>query len=212
MLLETNYTITRSKRRTLAIQIGREGQVVVRAPHKLSEAKIQQFIQQKNSWIHKTQSKIQIKRSKEQAQENLFQTGKVVFFGHQIQLSPEESAGSLKDLEIYILKDYLEDRISYFQRLMGLEKVLYKLKFAYYKSRWANCRYQTPRLKLGVKNLPKEVTLSFNIRLVRYPKPVVDYIIVHELCHIFEANHSAKFWKLVADYCPSYRDLKKQLS
>jgi predicted metal-dependent hydrolase len=76
MLLETNYTITRSKRRTLAIQIGREGQVVVKAPHKLSEAKIQQFIQQKTPGYTKPSPKFRSKDLKSKPKKTSFKLEK----------------------------------------------------------------------------------------------------------------------------------------
>jgi predicted metal-dependent hydrolase len=48
-------------------------------------------------------------------------------------------------------------------------------------------------------------TLSFNWRLVLAPFDVLDYVVVHELCHLREANHSRRFWKLVEDRRPDYR-------
>jgi predicted metal-dependent hydrolase len=54
-------------------------------------------------------------------------------------------------------------------------------------------------------------TLSFNYRLMRHRKEVIDYVIIHELCHLKELNHSKKFWQLVEGMCPSARELKKEL-
>lgn len=59
------------------------------------------------------------------------------------------------------------------------------------KTRWGSC--STRR------------NLNFNWRLVTFPPPVMDYVIIHELCHLEEANHSARFWQLVESYCPNYR-------
>ena len=60
------------------------------------------------------------------------------------------------------------------------------------KSRWGSC---------SVKH-----NLNFNLRLVMMPPWVSDYIIIHELCHLCEMNHSKRFWKLVEQYCPNYRN------
>jgi hypothetical protein len=53
--------------------------------------------------------------------------------------------------------------------------------------------------------------LNFNWRLVLAPHDVLDYVVVHEICHLVELNHSAKFWKLVERRRPNYRDSKRWL-
>jgi predicted metal-dependent hydrolase len=66
------------------------------------------------------------------------------------------------------------------------------------KSRWASCSFR--------KNL------NFNWRLVMVPEAVLDYVVVHELCHLKEMNHSKSFWNLVAHYCPEWRLHRKWLN
>jgi predicted metal-dependent hydrolase len=65
------------------------------------------------------------------------------------------------------------------------------------KTRWGSCSHR--------KNL------SFNWKLIMAPEPVIDYVIIHELTHLKEMNHSKRFWELVAEYCPAWRDYKKWL-
>ena len=55
-------------------------------------------------------------------------------------------------------------------------------------------------------------TLSFNWRLVLAPLAVADYVVVHELCHLREQNHSPRFWKLVAAARPGYREQRRWLT
>lgn len=66
-----------------------------------------------------------------------------------------------------------------------------------HKSRWGSCS------KLG--------NLNFNYKLVHLPLQITDYIIVHELCHLAEFNHSPKFWALVARTTPNHLRLRRQL-
>jgi predicted metal-dependent hydrolase len=66
------------------------------------------------------------------------------------------------------------------------------------KSRWGSCSQG--------KNL------SFNWRLIMTPEPILEYVVVHELCHLREMNHSAKFWKLVSDYCPNWKEYRRWLT
>lgn len=65
------------------------------------------------------------------------------------------------------------------------------------KTRWGSCSHK--------KNL------SFNWKLIMAPEPVVEYVTIHELIHLKEMNHSKKFWELIAQYCPDWRQHKKWL-
>ena len=65
------------------------------------------------------------------------------------------------------------------------------------RTRWASCS--------------RRGTLSFNWRLIMAPEPVVDYVVIHELAHLKEMNHTGRFWRLVAERCPSWRERKKWL-
>lgn len=65
------------------------------------------------------------------------------------------------------------------------------------KTRWGSCSHKG--------------NLSFNWKLIIAPEPVIDYVIIHELAHIKEMNHSRRFWKLVADNCPAWREHKQWL-
>ena len=65
------------------------------------------------------------------------------------------------------------------------------------KSRWGSCS--------------KKGNLNFNYKIIFLPKEVADYIVVHELCHLGQFNHSPAFWQLVAQTLPQYQELKKKL-
>lgn len=65
------------------------------------------------------------------------------------------------------------------------------------KTRWGSCS--------------KKGNLNFNYKIVFLPEPLVDYLIVHELCHLGEFNHSSKFWELVSRTVPDFKSLKKRL-
>ncbi len=80
-------------------------------------------------------------------------------------------------------------RLEHWQEIMGLYAS--ELKVRYYKSRWGSCDNRS------------RVTL--NNRLIMVPENVLDYVIIHELCHITHQNHSPRFWSLVERFCPQFQ-------
>lgn len=66
------------------------------------------------------------------------------------------------------------------------------------RTRWGSCS--------------QKGTLSFNWRLVMAPEPVLDYVVIHEVAHLREMNHTRRFWELVAEWCPSWRERKRWLN
>jgi predicted metal-dependent hydrolase len=65
------------------------------------------------------------------------------------------------------------------------------------KNRWGSCS--------------RNGTVSLNWKLMFLPEPIIDYVIVHELAHIREMNHSAKFWDIVQNFCPDYKRYRRYL-
>jgi hypothetical protein len=65
------------------------------------------------------------------------------------------------------------------------------------KTRWGSCSYKG--------------NLSFNWKLIMAPEPVIDYVVIHEIAHLKEMNHTKRFWELVAEHCPRWREHRKWL-
>lgn len=91
--------------------------------------------------------------------------------------------------------DIIQERISYYSTITGLKFSKFRITSA--KSRFGSCTSK------GV--------LSFSWRLIFYPKEVIDYIVVHELTHLREFNHSRNFWERVELVLPEYKTHKKWL-
>jgi predicted metal-dependent hydrolase len=103
---------------------------------------------------------------------------------HQEYLKIKEQAREL------VLK-----RIDHFNQAYGYR--YNKVFIRNQKTRWGSCSL--------------DGNLNFNFKLALIPKEQADYVIVHELCHLDEFNHSQKFWNLVAKTIPEYKRIKKQL-
>ena len=92
-------------------------------------------------------------------------------------------------------KIYIPQRVDFFADIMNLSygKITIRLQ----KTRWGSCS--------------SKGNLNFNCLLMMMPKEVIDYVVVHELCHLKEMNHSKNFWKCVEDVLPDYKERRKYL-
>lgn len=88
-----------------------------------------------------------------------------------------------------------EERTKLFNKIYKFK--FSKIKIKNQKTRWGSCS--------------RRGNLNYNYKLLFLPKHIADYIIVHELCHLQEFNHSRKFWNLVAKAMPDYLDIKREL-
>ena len=177
-----NVKIIRSNRKTLAIQINPDLSVTVRAPMYAPQSDIERILIEKESWIQKHIEKIREQEAKKK----------------EIQGESVESE-YLTYEEIKKLADkalqHIPKRVSYYAKQIG---VTYgKITIRNQKTRWGSCS--------GKGNL------NFNCLLMLTPPEVIDYVIVHELCHRKEMNHSGAFRAEVEKILPDYKEQVKWL-
>lgn len=183
-----NVKIIRSNRKTLAIQINPDLSVTVRAPMYAPQSDIERILREKEGWIQKHIEKIreqEAKRKKTQGEK-----GEYGEFVERDYLTNEE----IKKLADKALQ-YIPKRVSYFAKQIG---VTYgKIKIRNQKTRWGSCS--------------SKGNLNFNCLLMLTPPEVIDYVVVHELCHRKEMNHSRVFWVEVEKVLPNYKEQVKWL-
>jgi predicted metal-dependent hydrolase len=206
--------LVRSKRRSLALEITPNATLIIRAPMQLSINRIEEFVNTKKDWIRKKQREIlekhQIMPKKYEDGEGFLYLGKKykleivdwqnqpLFFNQGFKLS----RGHVKNAQKIIGSWYKEEakrligeQLLYYSSISGLK---YKgVKISNASKRWGSCS--------GKGNL------NFSWRLIMAPLSVFDYVIVHELVHIQEHNHSKRFWKKVEEIMPDYKMSRKWL-
>ena len=92
-------------------------------------------------------------------------------------------------------RSYIPKRVAYYHAMTG--GTYNRISIRDQKTRWGSCSTKG--------------TLSFNWRLMLAPPAVLDYVVVHELCHLTHMNHSKDFWCAVEAVCPDYRNARKWL-
>lgn len=208
------YTVIKSNRKSLSIIIERDKSVVVRAPQSLSDERIKEEVNKRKSLIL---SKIDSdQKAAERTAKEFVDGEQFLYMGkyYSLQINNSETP-TIEFKEAFIVntpnievaknlmfewyqqqaKEVLTPRIIFFAEHLGVKRKRINITSAKYT--WGSC---TPA-----------GTLNFNWRIVKAPSEVMDYIVVHELAHLREHNHSAEFWNIVAVQLPQYEDAKQWL-
>lgn len=207
-----DYQLIRSRRKTLAIHITKNATVEARAPLKLSKSRIDAFVEQKHDWIIK---------NLEQSKKNLDirndfefnETTKLWYLGKQYPLldsqnvrfdgeyfyAPfhcfEKSKKAIIKLYRELAKCVITGRVDFYSEVMNVKPTVVKISSA--MKRWGSCS--------GKNNL------NFSWILIMADMDAIDYVVVHELAHIKQHNHSNQFWSIVESVLPDYRLREKKL-
>ncbi len=205
------YRLLRSRRKTLALQIDREGRLIVRAPLRLGDAQIRAFVREKAGWIAAKQQQAQAYHAAHGAW--TLQDGERVLWGgtayriHLASIAHVQVAEDCLLLPADMTTDgfrhwmqaqfapLLQERVAFYAARMGVTPRAVRLSNA--RRRWGSCSGSD--------------TLHFAWRLAMCPRACVDYVVVHELAHIPHKNHSARFWAHVAAFCPAYAQARDWL-
>lgn len=224
---DIEYQIVKSKKRkTVGLQV-KNGRITVRAPFYLDESYIKDLVQQKSDWLLKKQL-LQQEQSALSSKEQCFtDQSSILLLGieKKIQLcfgsktAIEESESSLNICLPCKVEHYLEDK-----KLQKIKKAiegwfkkraikLIESKVAFYseKLRLFPTQVKVKKYKARWGSCNNKHELSFNYLLMMVPEWVIDYVVVHELCHIAHLNHSPAFWNLVEVHYPNFKAAKSWL-
>ena len=207
-------SLLRQDRKTISIQILSSGEVVVKAPFLAPDSAIEKFIKEKEDWIKSRQSKF-----KENTQEftEVINYQKVLFLGEILTVFSSGSAKKIQINERGLFVPHPCENSKLFNKIKNFLKKQADEILVSRASQIAAALKKSPNLikctgsrgRWGACNSSGEIFLNW--RAVCLPKKLIDYIIVHELCHLSEMNHSPKFWCLVQQILPNFKTLRKDL-
>jgi predicted metal-dependent hydrolase len=201
--------LVRSRRKTVAILIEPDGQLTVRAPLRLSEPRIQAFVESHADWIAKNLARLQaappVPIHRYADGETFLYLGQayplilvparhpaLAFDGAAFRLARSSLPKAQETFARWYKRQarlYLTERVI---ALAGEHAFRYqKIRISSARTRWGSCSSRG--------------TLSFTYRLVIAPAEVLDYVVLHELVHTQIGNHSKTFWNKVGELMPDYR-------
>lgn len=215
--MKLSYKTQRStKRRSLTITVERDRSVVVHAPEGVSDDKIQQVVESKRQWIHEKIGHPQKYQSLPHPPGKELVSGEsALYLGRQYRIEvvkngledvqfshrfmvPAEGKKRKEALQKWYInkaKEKLAPRVKLHARSLGVDVAGVKIADSRY--RWGSCT---------LKN-----NVNLNWRLIKAPMSVIDYVIVHELAHLIEPNHTPRFWNIVRAQTPTMEKAKSWL-
>ncbi len=215
------YKLTQSSRKSIVIQVKPDGSVHVRAPFRVSVTEIERFLHIKKDWLTKTVSQALAAHSAPPVQ---FENGeRFRYLGNEYILECQEATGR-KENSVGISEDRIvmtltqemaitkrQDLMEQWYRQQAQRVLTAKADIfaGILKVKYVNLRINNPKTRWG--SCSSQGNLNFNWHIVMAPEAVVDYLVIHELCHLLHMNHSELFWKSVEGLCPDYKNLRKWL-
>ena len=212
------YLFQRVRRRSIGFVVGPDG-LEVRAPKWVTLKEVELGLQERGEWVLRKWAELQ-ERQKNIRQIEWREGASLDYLGAPIHLhlSPQNGRSELNDQRQLLLalphtaeasqirdavqawlmreaKTLFEQRLNHFAPLMGVQ--WQRLSLSNAGSRWGSARV--------------DGAIRLNWRLIHLKPEAIDYVVVHELAHLQEMNHSPAFWKVVADIMPDHLERRKAL-
>ena len=203
--------IIRSNRKTLSISINESAELIVRAPNRISDKKIQDFINKKENWITRNQAVVKARIEETGKDKNMLlylgtlfplktdnDAKKISFNGKEFLADLQNKEKTKKSLKTWYKNKFKEvavPRLFYFAKKHNLQVNQVRIKEQ--RTLWGSCSSRN--------------NINLNFLLIMAPLKVIDYVIIHELVHTIHKNHSVNFWNAVKEIMPNYKEAKHWL-
>ena len=214
---EMKIQVEYRKRRSFELKWMNPHELRVLVPLGTSRKTIDKLIQDKDDWIQRSRKRMMMRDSEQVNNyleaETIQYLGKVIPFRwekspdfFQLRMRPEAilliGDGSPAEAQALIewgyrerAKGIFQARVKFFAECLGVKVNQIRVKSQ--KTRWGSCS--------------SKGNLNFNWHAIVASPEVIDYLVVHECCHLVHMNHSKEFWNLVESICPNYRETRKWL-
>lgn len=201
-IIEINVQYGNSEK--LSIHIDSLGLITVKVPQDTSKRTIISAMEHQGKWILEQTHKIAKARESLKTREyhekgKFFYLGKECYLHELIEISEleeEELKRNLKKFYFTNCKKIVEERIKIYQKQLGVKPKTIEIVES--RTKWGSCS--------------SDKKITFNYRLAMAPFEVIDYVIIHELCHLIHMNHDRSFWRRVGSIMPDYKEKQEFLA
>lgn len=219
---EIRYHVVRTNRKTISISVDKEAKIVIRTPLHMKAKQIQKLAIENQEQIFRVYNKALLKKNKKPII-LMKEVKSIPFYGKErlVYIQSTDTREHIVDDGVCIEIFIKSNEVGAFERAGVLLENWYRKrgKDVFHKSaemyaKLMNTSYQ----KITIKDqktrwgsCSNHKNLNFNWRLLMMPKEVLDYVVVHELAHTLEMNHSKNFWLHVEEIIPDYKKYRKFL-
>lgn len=217
-----SFNLIYKKRKTISMLIDVYGNVEIQAPKGTPEQTILQFLEGKWEWV--LQKKKEMKDRLDGNQEKVYEQGeRFLYLGDSFPIQISQDINIVQDhavfegdkLHIYV-KQLEDDKIKqalkrfYYQQCKALVEKSIRTYQSNFKTKPRSIRITDSKTNWGTCDSNQQLT--FNWKLAMAPLEVIDYVVVHEMCHMVHLNHDRSFWRLVGKIMPDYEEKENWLA
>ncbi len=197
------FIVEYTKRKNFLLETTPEGYITVKAPKNVSQEQILEFMHTKSKELMLLQKKLDNRKVIHHTK-TYDENSNFLFMGKALKLedlfepipdTEEKIQQELKKLYRQKTNKYIKKRLPYFEKIIKVNCKSFTIVDS--PSTWGTCNHKSE--------------LTFNYKLSMALPQVIDYVIIHELCHINHLNHDRSFWREVGAYCPNYKELENYL-
>jgi predicted metal-dependent hydrolase len=205
---------SKRRRRTISLQIKEDGKIIIYAPHYTPKWEIEEFIREKQLWINNRLSEKE-KQIKE-ATKTFLSGERFLYLGEWYpleihSLDHKEPPLRLSFGRFIIDKDHIEgarDLFIHWYKREAKEKIVERINDYSHRLHLFPKRVRITNARSRWGSCSRDNRLSFSWRMIMASLTVIDYILIHELVHIREKNHSKRFWTTLESILPDYKKHK----
>lgn len=202
--ISISFQVQYGRRKKMALEASPEGHIFVKVPTKTTQEEILAFMRSNAKQLLAFQKQLDSRKyiynkKNYEGDENFLYLGKACTLPELLSEIPEDKeacANELKKFYTKQTKEIIKKRVKHYEKLIGVKAK--SITVVDSKTSWGTCS--------SLKDL------TFNYRLSMAPISVIDYVVIHELCHILHMNHDRSFWRKVGMYDTDYKSKQDYLA